>query len=257
MKSRTRKTEDRKTQMTLISIFAVVGGFLIWWLIINRWVDHLYWPSISSVINALMQIRKRILLYIGASLYRTILGYIFGCVLGIVAGFAMSWSRYIFALINPYVQIIRPIPQLALIPFYILWFGIGDAGKIIMITVGTFFVMVITTLEAIHQLNRVYIRAATVLGATKWEIYRTIIFPGTIPAIMGGLRVNVALSLGLMIASEFLGAKSGLGYLIIVARRTMATEVMLLTVIIIGFISFFLDRVVLWIGRYVTRWLPE
>jgi ABC-type nitrate/sulfonate/bicarbonate transport system permease component len=126
-----------------------------------------------------------------------------------------------------------------------------------MISMGTFVVMVITTREGIHQLDRVYVRAATVLGATRWSIYKSIIFPGSLPSVMGGLRVNAALSFGMMIASEFLGAKSGLGYLIIVARRTMKTEVMLLSVIIIGLLSFLFDRLVVLIGRYVTRWMPE
>lgn len=247
---------NKNVQNILVMVFSIIFAFIIWGLVINRFVNPLYWPKIPAVFNALVQMKSTIFVNIGSSTYRTILGYLIGCISGIGIAYLMSWNRWFNAFITPYIEVIRPIPALALIPFFILWFGIGDLGKILMIAMGTFVVMVVTTSEGIHQLDLIYIRAATILGASKWNIYRTIIFPGSLPTIMGGLRVNAAFSFGMMIASEFLGAKSGLGLLIIIARRTMTTEVMLLSVIIIGILAFIFDRLVLLIGRYVTRWMP-
>lgn len=246
-----------KIQMPLVMIFSVVFALLVWSLIINQWVKHIYWPSFSLMLQALVQLKKTILTHLGTSVYRTLLGYIAGCTLGILIGYGMSWNKWFNAFITPYVEVLRPIPALALIPFFILWFGIGDLGKILMIAMGTSVVMIIITLEGIHQVNPVYLKAASVLGASKRSVYKTIVFPASLPSIMGGLRVNAASAFGLMIASEFLGAKSGLGFLIIISRRTMKTEVMLLSVIIIGVLSFLFDRFILVIGRHVTRWMPE
>jgi ABC-type nitrate/sulfonate/bicarbonate transport system permease component len=97
-----------KKQSYVLMIISVVVGFFIWWQIINRWIDHLYWPSIPSIIHSLVQIRSNILLYIGASIYRTILGYVLGCSLGILIAYAMSLSRVVDAVITPYIEILRP-----------------------------------------------------------------------------------------------------------------------------------------------------
>ncbi|MHB8277903.1 MAG: ABC transporter permease [Candidatus Humimicrobiaceae bacterium] len=248
---------NKNFQNVLVMVFSIIFLLLIWYFLLNKLVEELYWPKLISVIDSLVQMKSTILTNIWASTYRTVLGYLLGSVLGIVTAYLMSWNRWFYAFITPYIEVIRPIPALALIPFFLLWFGIGDLGKILMIAMGTFVIMVINTQEGIRQLDTVYIKAAKILGANKWNIYKTIIFPGSLPAIMGGLRVNASFAFGMMIAAEFLGAKSGLGLLIIIARRTMQTDVMLLVVIIIGLLAFLFDRLVLSIGRYVTRWTPN
>jgi ABC-type nitrate/sulfonate/bicarbonate transport system permease component len=248
---------NEKTKSALLMVASIIFGFLVWWQVINRLVEPVYWPALTSLLQAIKKMGATLPTQIWASVQRTILGYLLGCTLGVLIAYGMSWSKIINALITPYIEILRPVPAIALIPFFLLWFGIGNLGKILLIGMGAFVVMVITVLEGIHQLNPVYIRAATILGASKWGIYKSIIFPGSLPAIMGGLRVNAAFSFGMMIGAEFLGAQSGLGYLIIVSRRTFATEVMLLSVILIGILSFLFDRIVLITGRYITRWTPE
>ena len=252
-----RRILNKNTKYNLVVVLSIILIFLIWVFLINRWVPKLYWPSLSSVIDSVVQLRSTLLINMAASVIRTILGYLLGCSLGIAIAYLMSWNKWFDALITPYISVLRPIPAYALIPFFILWFGIGDTGKILMIAMGTFVIMVISTLEGIHQLDRLYIKAAKILGASKWQIYKTIIFPGSLPAIMGGLRVNATLAFGIMVASEYLGAKSGLGLLIITARRTMETDVMLLAIIIIGTLAFIFDKIVLQVGRYVTRWMPS
>lgn len=251
------KNKIEKIKLQIVIASSLIFGFLVWAFIINRWVDSLFWPKLTDVFDSVLQLKGNLLINAGTSLYRTLLGYLLGCALGILTAYAMSWNKWINSIIVPYIEILRPVPALALIPFFILWFGIGNLGKILMISMGTFVVMIIQTLEGIYQLNQNYIRAATILGASKWNIYKTIIFPGSLPYIVGGLRVSTSIAFGLMIVSEFLGAQSGLGYLVIVARRTLSTDVMLLSVMVIGLLSFLFDRLVLLIGRYLTRWMPK
>ena len=169
----------------------------------------------------------------------------------------MTWNTWINSVLDPLIEGFRPIPAIALIPFFILWFGIGDLGKLILTAIGGFTVMVVTTIEAVKNVSPIYIMAARTLGADRWAIYRTIILPAITPTLIGGLRVTIALSFALVIAAEFMGAQSGLGYLIMLARRTLQTDAILVGIIIIGITSWIVDRMVRILGDYLTRWAPR
>ena len=125
------KSNIKRTQTAILMITSIVIGVLVWWQVINRFVDPLKWPTIPSLLYAVVQIRGVILNYIGMSVQRTILGYIVGCCLGVIIAYLMSWSKFINAIVTPYLEILRPIPALALIPFFIIWFGIGNLGKVL------------------------------------------------------------------------------------------------------------------------------
>tara|TARA_Y100001970_G_C13978608_1_gene721946 strand:- start:502 stop:921 length:420 start_codon:yes stop_codon:yes gene_type:complete len=135
-----------------------------------------------------------------------------------------------------------------------MWFGIGEVGKLVLITLGVFAIIVVSTLEAVKNVPRIYIRAARTLGANENQIFRTIIIPGMIPGIIGPLRVATALSFTLVVAAEFMGAQQGVGYRIMEARRLFVTDVILLNVIIITILAGIADRLVRYITDYLTRW---
>ena len=130
--------------------------------------------------------------------------------MGVTIGLMMSYSKIIDAILDPIVESIRPVPVIAMIPFLIMWFGIGEAGKIFLITLGVFAIIVVSTLEAVKNVPKIYVRAAKTLGASNNQIFRTIIIPGMIPGIIGPLRVATALSFTLVVAAEFMGAQQGL-----------------------------------------------
>ena len=241
----------------LISLLTVLTVVLIWTVMTDSYIDKLFFPSPMDTILVVGRMEGVLVGYFLATMYRVVVGMLAGAILGVACGVAMSWNKWINSILDPLIEALRPIPAVALIPFFILWFGIGDTGKLILTALGGFTVMVVTTLEAIKHVSPIYIMAARTLGANRLTIYRTVILPAITPTLIGGMRVTVALSFALVIASEFMGAQSGLGYMIMLARRTLQTDAILVGVIIIGITSWIVDRMVRVIGNYLTRWAPR
>jgi ABC-type nitrate/sulfonate/bicarbonate transport system permease component len=241
----------------LVSISSVLIVIAIWYILTATVVVKLYFPSPADTISVVGRMQNRLVEYFFATLRRVIGGMLIGTTLGIACGLAMTWNRWINSFLDPLIEAFRPIPAIALIPFFILWFGIGDAGKLILTSIGGFTVMVVTTVEAVKHVSPIHIMAARTLGANRLAIYRTVILPAITPTLIGGVRVTVALSFSLVIAAEFMGAQSGLGYMIMLARRTLQTDAILVGIIVIGLTSWVVDRIVRTIGSFLTRWEPK
>ena len=124
----------------------------------------------------------------------------------------MSYDKKVLYFFDPLVESIRPVPVIAMIPFFLMWFGIDETGKFILITLGVFAILVVSTVEAVRNVPSKYILAAQTLGASKWQRFRTIIVPAIVPELVGPLRVAAALSFTLVVAAEFMGAQTGIGY---------------------------------------------
>ena len=253
-KTKTNKVSKTEVTVSFLSVLTVIA---IWYVLTNSIVEKLYFPSPKDTISVVGRMKGVLLEYFIATMYRVVVGMLIGAFFGILCGIAMTWNKWINSVLDPLIEGFRPIPAIALIPFFILWFGIGDLGKLILTAIGGFTVMVVTTIEAVKNVSPIYIMAARTLGADSWAIYRTIILPAITPTLIGGLRVTIALSFALVIAAEFMGAQSGLGYLIMLARRTLQTDAILVGIIIIGITSWIVDRMVRILGDYLTRWAPR
>lgn len=189
-----------------------------------------------------------------ATLSRVIISWIGGSSLGVLVGLLMARSKWVFAVANPIVEAVRPVPPVALIPFVILWFGIGDSGKIFLGSLACFMVMVVNTTVACSNVPPVYLQAARSLGASSNQVYRTVILPAIVPEILSGFRIGSALAFAVIVAAEFLGADAGIGRLIMSASRTLNTPVVLLGTVVIAILAVLLDAAILRISAYVTRW---
>jgi taurine transport system permease protein len=240
----------------LVSIGSVVIVLIAWYLLTGKTgrISSLYLPSPRDVIDTLVQVRSTILEHSLITLRRVIESFVLGCALGIAVGLIMSRYQFVFALLEPVVEALRPVPPIALIPFFILWFGIGDFGKLLLAGEGCFMVMVISTIESVRNVPRIYIQAAQSLGASKAHIYRTVIIPAIVPELIAGWRVALALAFALMVAAELMGAQQGLGFMIMVARRSLNTPTILLGIIIIGIEAALADQVLRRLGARLTAW---
>jgi ABC-type nitrate/sulfonate/bicarbonate transport system permease component len=143
---------------------------------------------------------------------------------------------------------------IAMIPFFLMWFGIGEAGKLLLITLGVFAIIVVSTVEAIKNVPKIYVLAAQTLGASKLQLFRTVLVPAIIPQLIGPMRVAAALSFTLVVAAEFMGANAGLGFRILEARRLFSTDVIMLGVVLIGILSAIADALIRRCASYLTRW---
>jgi ABC-type nitrate/sulfonate/bicarbonate transport system permease component len=238
------------------SLATLVVVFAIWWTTTSglKVIAPLYFPRPESVIARLADLRTVI---VGDALWtlgRVLVSWLLGSALGVTIGLLMIRSRLVFFLLTPLVEALRPVPPIALIPFVILWFGIGETGKIFLAALGCFMVMAINTIVAGRNVPPVYLRAARSLGASENTVYRTVILPAIVPQLVAGLRIGAALAFAVTIAAEFMGAEAGIGALIMLASRTLSTDVVLLGTIIIGLEAVGLEQLIRIISNRATAW---
>jgi ABC-type nitrate/sulfonate/bicarbonate transport system permease component len=189
-----------------------------------------------------------------ASLSRVLQGFAIAAFVGVALGMAVGRSRLIESLIDPMLELLRPIPPLAFLPMMVLWFGIGEASKIFFIAYAAFFPIFTTTVEGIKYVDPLLLRAAASLGASQRDLFRYVVLPAATPAIITGLRLGFALSFFVIVAAEFIAADSGLGYLINDARTFFLVSQMLLGAAVIGLIGFAFNRLLRLLEARLLRW---
>ncbi|UED87542.1 ABC transporter permease [Streptomyces profundus] len=240
----------------LISLGVVIALLVLWWVLTTGTgtIDQLYFPSPGSLWDAVTTLRGQLWDDATATLWRVVVSWVGGSALGVGVGLLMARARWIFHVLNPIIEAVRPVPPVALIPFVILWFGIGDSGKIFLGALACFMVMVVNTTVACGNVSPVYVQAARSLGASRNQVYRTVVLPAIVPEILSGFRIGSALAFAVIVAAEFQGADEGIGRLIMSASRTLNTSVVLLGTIVIAILAVALDLLISRISAYVTRW---
>lgn len=240
----------------VVSLATVVAALLAWYLVTMRLalVPSLFFPSPRDVWETLVQVRSTILVHAGVTLLRVLASFAIGSMVGVVVGLLMSRFAFLYGLLDPFIEALRPVPPIALIPFFILWFGLGDLGKLLLAGLGCFMVLVIGTVEAVRNVPRIYFQAARSLGASDSYAYRTVVLKAITPELISSLRVALALAFGLTIAAELMGAQSGIGYLMMVARRSLNTQTILLGIIVIGIEAWLADRALRALTARATTW---
>lgn len=189
-----------------------------------------------------------------SSLQRQIIGFVIGTTCAIIIGSIMGWFRTFEYILDPLVETVRPIPPLAWIPLVIIWFGIGETSRILVITVASFLVCIVNVFSGMKQVPNVHVEAAQTLGARPIQIFYTVAIPSALPYIFAGLRIALAASWTVLVAAELLAAQSGLGYLMQTARRFYNTDVIIVTIICIGLLAFITDRLFRIAQAYLSRW---
>ena len=240
-----------------LSLVAIALWFGIWFAITEdgfALMRPIMFPSPAKVIEAVGRISHLLAEDVAMTMMRVLVGFTLGTLLGIGLGLQMAYNRKVFHFFNPLVESIRPVPVIAMIPFFLMWFGINEPGKLILITLGVFAIVVVSTLEAVRNVPPIFMRAGETLGASKYQLFRTIIIPAVIPELIGPLRVAAALSYTLVVAGEFMGAQSGLGFRIMEARRLFNPDVILVGVVVITGLSAITDTFIRKLTGYITRW---
>lgn len=195
--------------------------------------------------------------HVGLSLYRVIVGFFFGALVGIPLGYAMGLSGWFRGWFDPIVEFMRPVPPLALIPLVIIWAGIGETGKIILLFLAALWIMAIAARAGVSGVNITKVHAAYSLGASKRQILQHVIIPNSLPEIFTGARVAMGVCWGTVVAAELVAAEVGAGMMIMVASRFQLTDIVIMGIILIGIIGFAIDilmrkaenRLVPWKGR--------
>lgn len=191
------------------------------------------------------------------SLIRVVLGFFLGCLFGIPLGFAMGLNSWLRGWFDPIVEFMRPVPPLALIPLIIIWFGIGEQGKVSLLFLAALWIMTIGARAGVSGVNISKVHAAYSLGATKRQLLGKVILPNSLPEIFTAARVAMGVCWGTVVAAELVAAEKGAGKMIIAASKFQLTDIVIIGIIIIGVIGFGIDvlmrmaesRLVPWKGR--------
>lgn len=192
--------------------------------------------------------------HIWASLSRLLKGLLWGVVIGVPIGLSMGLSSRGRGLFDPVVELLRPIPPLALIPLFIVWFGIGEEAKVKLLIFASVFIMVIAARSGVLAVNTTKVHAAYSLGASGPQILRHVILPNALPEIFTGLRVAIGVCWGTLVAAELLGASYGLGFTIFKARQFFLVDTMLASVIIISLLGVSMDILMRMAEKRLIPW---
>jgi len=238
--------------------------FLVWFLVtwLNNNVLRLYNPILIPTPLQVVAVGIEawqsgdLLKDIGASFYRVVLGFTVAAVAGIGLGVLIAKIRLVESLVEPILEMFRPVPSLAFLPLLVLWFGIGETSKIVFIAYATFFPVFTATRLGMRQIDPVLIRAARSLGGTTAEIFRYVELPAASPSILSGLRMGFGMAFFVIVAAEYIAAESGLGYMINNSRTYFDVPRMLLGAFVIGLIGFCINIGLSWLERRLLRWQP-
>ncbi len=192
--------------------------------------------------------------HLGYSLFRVIAGFVAGAVVGIPLGYAMGLSDWFRGWFDPIVEFMRPVPPLALIPLVIIWAGIGETGKIILLFLAALWIMAIAARSGVSGVKISKVHAAYSLGASKWQIMRHVIVPNSLPEIFTGARVAMGVCWGTVVAAELVAAEKGAGMMIMVASKFQNTDIVLMGIILIGLVGFSIDILMRWAERILVPW---
>jgi NitT/TauT family transport system permease protein len=189
-----------------------------------------------------------------ASLVRVLIGFAVAAVSGVLIGVLIGLLRSAARIVDPTIQLFRPIPMTAWLPLSIVFFGLTDTASIFLIALGAFYPVVVNTTTGVRRVDIGLIRAAQVLGAKKWEVVTRIVFPAALPSVFDGLRVALGLSWMLVILAEMFAVKTGLGFVLWDAFGIQQTATMMGAMISIGVIGFCCDRLLILARRHLLRW---
>lgn len=188
------------------------------------------------------------------STQRVALGVTFGIALAVPVGFVLGWYRDVRRFLDPLLNFFRALPPIALIPLVIVYFGIGEPAKVVILFYASFFAGVIVMYEGIAQISPIYVRVARTLGATDGEIFRKVIVPLAVPHMLTALRVALGVAWATLVASELIAAQQGLGALIQDASSFFQLDIIYLGIICIGFIALAMDLVLRAVAKRLVSW---
>lgn len=191
---------------------------------------------------------------IGATLMRVLSGFVLGAVPGLLLGLAMGLSPVVREMFEPTVSLAFPLPKLALLPLILLVFGIGDVSKAVIVAVGVFFLVLFNTMTGVLTIDRTYLDVATSFRASKLDTFLTVALPGALPMVFTGLRLGMGTAMLLIVSAEFVGSRSGVGFMIWESWDMFDIERMFVGLITTAAMGYALNELIRKVEKVVMPW---
>lgn len=240
--------------------FAPAGVVLVWELLSRAGIiPERLMPAPFAVVLAGYEaaVHGELATHLGVSALRATAGLLVGSALGLVLGLLTGLSRPLQLILDGPLQMLRAVPALAVVPLVILWFGLGEVGKLFIVVITVVFPVYLNTFHGVRSVDPQLIEMASVYGVRGLRLYREVILPGAMPSILVGLRFALGMSWLVMIVAESLGAERGIGYLAANAREFMQMDVLVLTIVLWALLGKGADVLARKLERLLLPWLPE
>jgi NitT/TauT family transport system permease protein len=247
----------------LLSVLSPVLLLALWEALAHVGViDTRFFPAPSSIFAVLWQMlqpstqfpRGELLTHLSISLQRIAIGFLIGVVPGVFVGLAMGLFRPIRAIIQPLVDGTFPIPKIAVLPLFIMIFGIGEESKYAIIATAVIYLVLINTAAGVRNIERIYLDVGQNFHASKLMMFTDVALPGALPMIAAGIKLSMGVALLVIVSAEFVGAKSGLGYLIWTSWQVFQVEKMYVGLVVIAMVGFLTAVVLNWLERWLIPW---
>ena len=244
-----------------ISVVTVLGLFALWWVATaERWIPALFLPSPPAIWAAFVQSiagggnGAPLLDNIGWSLFRVISAFILAVLVGVPTGLAMGTSRIARGIFDPPIEFYRPLPPLAYLPLIIIWFGIGEVSKVLLIFLACFAPVALSARSGVRSVSQEQVNAAFSMGASRSQVVRHVIMPAALPDILVGLRIGMGVGWTTLVAAEMVAATAGLGQMVLNASNFLRTDVVIMGIIVIGLFAYAFEMGMRQLEKRLVPW---
>ncbi|WP_434618528.1 ABC transporter permease subunit [Tabrizicola sp. M-4] len=245
----------------LLSLASIAGIIFIWWLATTLgWVKPLFLPGPGAVLRKFLDVWQNgftntpFLEHIAVSAARVFGAFLLACLIGIPLGLAMGMSPLIRGIFDPPIEFYRPIPPLAYLPLMIIWFGIGETSKVMLIFLSVLAPVALGARSGVKSAAIEQIHAAYSFGATRWQVMRHVILPSALPEILTAMRIGIGFGWTTLVAAEMVAATEGLGYMVLSASQFLQTSTVIMGIVVIAAIAYAFDLLMRFIERKVVPW---
>lgn len=247
--------------LNMVSILVFLG---IWQLYaqINKteqYINPKFMPAPTDIMVTFKEYIEAGTLFehIYISVLRIAEGFGLGTIIAVALGYVMSKHPVFENIVNPIINIFGAIPPYAFMPLFIIWFGVGEKSKIILITFATFLPLLSYTIQGIKSIDPLHLRSARSLGANSWQVFRHVVLKTALPFIIAGMKVSVSLTFSALIVAEMIGADKGLGYIIVDARNWFKVADMFMAMVVIAILSIIVQGLLTLVEKKLFKWKRE
>jgi len=244
----------------LVPIVVVVIIVAIWeWQARAEGISTLFFPAPSAITRTLSEMVRsgEMLGLTGTTLSRLLIGLTLGGSVGLIVGLVMGWSDQVRTAIDPIISAIHPVPKLALLPLLLIIFGLGDLPGILIVAMAAFFPMAINSMAGVRQIPAIHFEVAQNYGAGRRQVFKRIVWPGSLPFTLAGARLALNTGFVLTIAVEIILAQGGLGGVIWLVWQTLKTQRLYATLIVISILGVSFNALLRFVSRRLIPWQPE
>lgn len=245
----------------VLSLFTIALLIFIWWLITElELVKQLFVPSPQSIVQKFVTVWQNgftgtpLWEHIAISAARVFGAFLLACAVGVPLGLAMGMSPTMRGIFDPPIEFYRPIPPLAYLPLMIIWFGIGEVSKVLLIFLSVFAPVALGAKAGVRSAAIEQIHAAYSFGASRWQVMRHIILPSALPEILTAMRIGIGFGWTTLVAAEMVAATSGIGYMVLSASQFLQTSTVIMGIVVIAAIAYTFDLLMRFIERKVVPW---